>query len=193
VRKHLKIMRDAVKKSRRVALTVIVATILLVAGAITVISRQTAKTSNEPSHQASSPAPAQAASRNTANGTYITVKVGGQDVQVDSQTGQIKPLTPEEAQKLAAGLKQEINQSTDGLVQEQQADASVKMDLNGHFQNVLVARKNDDGTVAQGCVDNAQSAGAFFGIDPQMIENQPNSGTVGKQQTPLMPVRSANQ
>lgn len=195
MKKHLRRMRDSLKKSRRAVLTAIVATILLVAGAITVISRQTAKTSSEPSSQASSTAAAKpaAVSQNTANRTYVTVKVGDQEVQVDSQTGQVKPLSPEEAQKLAAGLKGMVNQSSDGLVQEQQADGSVQMNLDGHFQNVVVARKNDDGTVAQGCVDNAQSAGAFFGIDPQMIENQPDSGRGGKQLTPAMTVRSANQ
>jgi hypothetical protein len=78
-------------------------------------------------------------------------------------------------------------------VQEQQADGSVKMDLNGHFQNVAVARKNEDGTVAQGCVDNAQSAGAFFGIDPQLIENPSNGSNPGQQHTPVAPVTNENQ
>lgn len=193
MRKHLKRMSDSVKQSRRTALTIVVATILVVAGAVTVISRQTAKATADASAQEKKTPMTKAETKNAANKTYVTVKVGGQEVQIDPQTGQMKPLTPEEAQKLATGLKQVINQSSDGLVQEQQPDGSVKMDLDGHFQNVAVARKNDDGTVAQGCVDNAQSAGAFFGIDPQMIDNQSNSGTVGKQQAPVMPVRSANQ
>ena len=104
----------------------------------------------------------------------VTVKVAGQDVQVNSQTGQIKALTPEEAQKLAAGLKQMVNQSTEGLVQVQHGDGSVSMDLEGRFQNVTVARVNKDGSVSRSCVDNARSAGAFFGIDPKLIENQSN-------------------
>jgi len=33
------------------------------------------------------------------------MKVAGQDVQVDSQTGDIQPLTPEEAQKASGGAQ----------------------------------------------------------------------------------------
>jgi hypothetical protein len=103
---------------------------------------------------------------------YVTGKVAGQDVQVDGQTGQIKPLTQEEAQKLAAGLGQLVNQSTEGLEQVHHEDGSVSMDLKGRFQNVTVARINQDGTVTESCVDNPQAAGAFFGIDPKLIEEE---------------------
>lgn len=92
---------------------------------------------------------------------YVTVKVGGQDIQVDSQTGEIQPLTPQEAEKLAAGLKPMLNKSSDGLVTVQHPDGSMSMDLQGHFQNVAVARVNKDGTVSQSCVDNPRAAGAF--------------------------------
>jgi hypothetical protein len=43
------------------------------------------------------------------------------------------------------------------------------MDLQGRFQHVTVARINEDGSVSQSCVDNPQSAAAFFGIDPQLL------------------------
>jgi len=54
-------------------------------------------------------------------------------------------------------------------------DGSVSMDLEGRLQNVTVARVNRDGRVLQSCVDNPQAAGAFFGIDPKLIENQSNT------------------
>lgn len=106
------------------------------------------------------------------------MKVAGQDVQVDSETGQIKPLTPEQAKKLAEGLKGMLNKSSEGLAEEQHADGSVSMDLQGRFQNVTVARVNKDGTVTQSCVDSPRAAAAFFGIDPKLLEpdkpaNQP--------------------
>jgi hypothetical protein len=150
-----------------------------------VISRQGVRMKEESNSQAQKPSVTQAANRN-----YVTVKVAGRDVQVDSQTGQIKELTPEEAQKLAAGLKREINQSTDGLVQVQQPDGSVTMDLDGHFQNVTVARVNEDGTITQGCVDNAQAAGEFFGIDPQLIDNQSNRSETGRKQPRVKSTRN---
>jgi hypothetical protein len=112
----------------------------------------------------------------------VTVKVAGQEVKVDSQTGQIKELTQEEAQKLAAGLKQMVNQSSEGLVQVHHANGSVSTELQGRFQNVAVARVNKDGSVEQSCVDNPQAAGAFFGIDPNLID--PNAKSVEKQPKP---------
>lgn len=113
-----------------------------------------------------------------ADNKNATVKVAGQDMPVDSQ-GQIRPLTPEEAKKLAEGLKGMLNKSSEGLVEQHNADGSVEMDLQGRFQSVTVARINKDGSVTQSCVDNPGAAGAFFGIDPKSIRparstSQPN-------------------
>jgi type IV secretory pathway VirD2 relaxase len=77
-----------------------------------------------------------------------------------------------------------VNQSTEGLVQVQHADGSVSMDLEGRFQNVAVARVNKDGSVTQSCVDNPQAAGAFFGIDPKLIEDQSNTRPIENQPNP---------
>ena len=99
--------------------------------------------------------------------TKKTQMASGQNVV--GQTGQIRPLTPEEAQKLATALKELANQSTDGLQQIRHADGSVSMDLQGHFQNVALAKRNEDGTVTQSCVDNPEAGAAFFGIDPQLV------------------------
>jgi hypothetical protein len=97
--------------------------------------------------------------------------VGGQDIQIDTQTGDIKPLTPQEAQKLAEGLAPMLDRSTEGLTQVRHADGSVSMDLKGHFQDVVVARINTDGTIERSCVNNPEAAGKFFGIDPQLIKD----------------------
>lgn len=177
VRKRQKIMTNSAKRTRHLALTVvvIVATAIIATGAV--ISRQKIKMNEESNNQVAKSPVTPAVNKN-----YVTVKVAGQDVQVDSQTGQIKELTPEEAQKLAAGLKQVINQSTEGLVETQHSDGSVSVDLDGRFQNVAVARVNDDGTVSEGCVDNPQAAGEFFGIDPQLIENPSDTSKAGTKQ-----------
>lgn len=89
-----------------------------------------------------------------------------------AQSAQIRPLTQEEAQKLAEEIKQLVNKSTDGLVSIKRPDGSVSMDLQGRFQNVALAKKNDDGTVSQACVDNPESAARFFEIDPQLVRDQ---------------------
>jgi hypothetical protein len=90
----------------------------------------------------------------------VTVAVGNKKLLVNAQTLQQGPLTQEQAQQMADALKD--NQSTDGLVQVQHADGTVSVDLQGRFQNVTLARKNDDGSVSQACVDNSQAAGAFL-------------------------------
>lgn len=148
---------------------IIVAMTVLIAGAVSVLSRQTNRVKESKKQEAAS-----VVAPNKPNKNYVTVKVAGQDVRVDSQDGQIQELTPAEAEKLAAGLKPMLNKSSEGLVEVQHPDGSVSMDLEGRFQNVTVARINKDGSVSQSCVDNPRAAGAFFGIDPKQIENAPN-------------------
>jgi len=104
------------------------------------------------------------------NNTYTNLRSRVETpVPLDSQTGQVRPLTQEEAQRLAAGLKQLANQSTDGLQSVRHADGSVSMDLQGRFQNVAVAKLDEDGKLTQSCIDNPESGAVFFGIDPQLV------------------------
>jgi len=91
---------------------------------------------------------------------HVTLEVGGRRVRVNAQTLQQGPLTQEQAQQLAEQL--EGNKETDGLVKEKHEDGSVSVDLQGRFQNVVLAKKNDDGTVAAACVDTPEAAGAFL-------------------------------
>lgn len=121
---------------------------------------------------------------------YVTVKVAGRDVQVDPQTGQIKPLTPAEAQELANGLKTMLNKSSDGLVQEQHEDGSVSMKLQGRFQNVVVARTNADGTNETACFDEAGPAAEFFGIDPALVGAKPSRSASSQSTTTRQPNRT---
>jgi hypothetical protein len=176
---------DSSSRRRPALKSVILVAIVLAIAAVTVIARQVSKTS-----VASSVTPTPVASTKPATtGKYVTVKVAGRDVQVDSQTGQIKQLTPEEAKQLADGLKGMLNKSTDGLVQEQHADGTVSMDLQGRFQNVTVAKVNPDGSVTQSCIDSPEAAASFFGLDPKLVGA--NSSTPIKQAT--TPARKQNQ
>jgi hypothetical protein len=154
----------------------IVVAVVVAISAVTVLSRQAARV-KEPKKQETTSVVPNSLVPNKATKNYVTMKVGGQDVQVNSQTGEIQPLTKEEAAKLAEGLKPMLNRSTEGLVQVQHPDGSVSLDLQGRFQDVAVARVNKDGSVSQSCVNNPKAAGAFFGIDPKLIENAPNVRT----------------
>ena len=153
-------------------------------GAVTVVSRRLVGV-EAPHNQVTSSTVAGKAGKN-----YVTVKVAGRYVQVDSQTGQIKPMTPQEAQQLAEGLRGMLNKSTEGLVQVKHADGSVSMDLDGRFQNVMVARINEDGTLTQSCVDNPQAAASFFGIDPQLLGVESSGKQPSNQPARLNPARN---
>ena len=145
------------KKSRRVTVTTIAAVIAICAiGAATVVSRQKLST-----HQQVKSAVASS-----------TVKAAAQDPRLDSPTPQDEPSL-QDKERLAAGLRGMIDQSTEGLVQVRHADGSVSLSLDEHFENVTVAKVNKNGSVSQSCVDNPQAAGAFFGIDPKLIERRP--------------------
>ena len=172
--------RAAAKNRRARVITVTVAILLIAVAAITVLSKQLTSANASPSQSAGSEAP-----------KYVTVKVAGTEVQVDPQTGQIKPLSPEEAKRLADDLKPVLNRSTDGLNQVRHGDGSLSMDLQGRFQNVVVARRNTDGTVERSCVDNPQAAANFFGVDPQLFGAQPAQAVPSKPMT--TPARKVSQ
>lgn len=159
--------KHSTAKRRRRLLFVAAVAVVVVATAITVISRQGSTT----------PAANREIEKTAATGTrtFVTRRVGNQDIQIDTQSGQVKPLTAQEAQKLANGLAPMLDDSADGLVQVRHADGSVSMDLQGRFQNVTVARVSADGTIDQSCVDNPRAAAKFFRIDPKLIENAPTA------------------
>lgn len=144
-------------KSRRrlVATAIVVASVVFAIGAMTVLSRGR---------------DAEAKSTRAKN-LETNTRAAAQDVHLDAQDVEQQDISAEDAQKLGAGLKDLVNQSTDGLVEVQHADGSVSMDLEGRFQSVTVARINKDGSVTQSCVDNPRAAAAFLGIDPKLIDN----------------------
>lgn len=109
------------------------------------------------------------------NGSNFRQAAGS--IPLNSQTGQIRPLTQDEAEKLADGIKRLVNQSTEGLRSVRHADGTVELDLEGRFQNIAVVRRNVDGTVSQSCVDNPKAAADFFGIDPQLVGVPASAGS----------------
>ena len=165
-KKKTKPVQSANRLPRR-SVVIIAAIALVSITAITVISRQSASgKQTELSQQTTTAA-------NAGAKKYMKVKVGGQEVFVDSQTGKIRPLTPQEAEELAQGLKGMLNKSSEGLKEIHNADGSVSMELQDRFQNVVVARENEDGSVSTSCVDNPRAAANFFGIDQKLLESGP--------------------
>ena len=182
MKKGKKNSKPSVRSRRFPITTMVVIAVVLAAAGITFASRRLASYKVTRVETTTPLAPREAAKN------YVTVKVAGRDVQVDPQTGQIKPLTPEEAKQLADGLKTMLNKSTDGLEQVQHADGSVSMDLKGRFQNVEVARVNEDGTLEQSCIDEPQQAATFFGIDPKLLGVESKSAAQPVVKTPARKV-----
>lgn len=149
--------------SRKSLIGISVAATVLVIGVVTALSMQSGQTPKAKVEGGD----LQVANQRQRN--YVTSNAAGQTVVIDRQTGQARPLTPEEARRLAEGIKELVSQSTEGLVQIHRADGSVSMDLEGRFQSVMLAKKEADGTISQACVDNLDSAAAFFEIDPALL------------------------
>jgi hypothetical protein len=156
-------MPKSSRLSSKSIIALALAAIVLTAGAVTALSMRSGQSKTEPVEERK----AQAVNQRSRH--YVTSNASGQTVVVDQQTGQVRPLTPEEARRLAEGIKQLVNQSTEGLVQVHHSNGMVSMNLQGRFQNVSLAKKEADGSISQACVDNVDSAGAFFEIDPDLL------------------------
>lgn len=161
--------RNSSKRIKRLAWTVILVAVLALGATAAIAMR-----ASQAKDSAAQPNNGQAMG---SLRSAVGLRVGTPQIPINAQTGQVRPLTQEEAQALAQGIKQLVNQSTDGLKTVRHADGSVSIDLEGRFQSIAVAKKDEDGTVTQSCVDNPQSAAAFFGIDPQLVGVQ---GTASK-------------
>jgi hypothetical protein len=162
VRKHSqKTQKRSASSRRRTFISLCVAVGILAIAAVTVVSKQSLPASQ---------------SDQAGNAAAVT----GAYVQPGNQTG-TDQRSQQDAERLAQGLKQVINHSTEGLTEVRHADGSVSLNLEGHFQNVTVAKVNSLGRLTQSCVDNPHAAGAFFGIDPKLIDN--------RQRTSVAPVR----
>ena len=129
------------------------ACVLLGAGAATAAARYGSR-GGETARGESVAAPAKSAD------DFVTVEVGGKRIRVNAKTLQQGPLTQEQSRQIGDAL--EGNKSTDGLVQSQHADGTVSVDLQGRFQNVTVAKRNDDGSVSSACVDTPEAAQSFL-------------------------------
>ena len=172
---RLKRKTISLKRFLHLPLLVFVVATTIALGAVAAVSRQQTQIKSSQDHKPRMPIAKTVSS-------YVAVEVAGQKVQVDGQTGQIRPLTAEEARKMADGIEKLVDQSSEGLTAVHHPDGSVSVDLQERFQNVAVARRNADGTVSQSCIDNLQSATEFFEIDPQVFgdETKTVSGSKSK-------------
>jgi hypothetical protein len=107
--------------------------------------------------------------------TKTTAATSNYSAGQDPTLSSAEQLTQQDRDALAGGLKDMINQSTEGLAEVHHSDGSVSVNLEDRFQSVTVA-KDSGGKLSQSCVDNPQAAGAFFNIDPKLIDNKSRAG-----------------
>ena len=145
-------------KTRWVGLIVAVA--VLIAGAVTVVSRQADRAATD---------------RHQLGGdltTTVPVRATSQDKSV-APTIPIQEITADEALILTEAVKPMVSKSTEGLVESPDGNGGVVVDVKDRFQNVTVARRNADGSISYTCIDTPESASAFF----QRSSNQQSAGT----------------
>lgn len=152
-----------VAKRTRAFRVLLFACALMLAGVATVVAKYNSKGVE----------PAAAAAPATRADNYVTVEVGGKKIRVNAQTLQQGPLTQEQSQQMADAL--EGNKSTEGLVEVRHDDGTVTVDLQGRFQNVIMAKRNGDGSVSNACVDTPAAAKSFLKSDA----TAPTSPTAG--------------
>lgn len=146
--------------SRLLLVGTLLATVVVTIGVVVGLSRPKANKNGKPERTAPIMNSGKGSVRNAV----------GQKLGIDAQTGQVRPLTQQEAQQLAEELKRLANQSTEGLQSVRHADGTVSINLEDRFQNVTLARKNEDGSLTQSCVDNPRAGAEFLGIDPKLVE-----------------------
>lgn len=141
---------------------------LLLAAVATAVAKYSSK-SAEPAAAAVVNAPV------TSKDNYVTVEVGGKKIRVNAQTMQQGPLNQEQSQQIADAL--EDNKSTEGLVEVRHEDGTVTVDLQGRFKSVMMAKKNDDGSVSNACVDTPEAAKSFLKRDATATTPPTTGGT----------------
>ncbi len=77
-------------------------------------------------------------------------------------------------QELAETIKRLTNRSTEGLAQKTKSDGTVSVDLQGRFQNVVVARTDFNKEPNAACIASIQEANAFFEKDLETGQLLPN-------------------
>jgi septal ring-binding cell division protein DamX len=98
-----------------------------------------------------------------------SIQFANQKITVDAKTGKLRKPTVEEARALVEQLTGMTNRSTEGLQVAPSANGGHKVDLQGRFQSVILAKPNPDGTSEVRCVSSMEEATEFLGLDPSKL------------------------
>ena len=81
----------------------------------------------------------------------------GMVVGRDPETGQLGMPTPEQIAELSSKQAEDLNFSTEGLIEEHHPDGSVSIDLQGRFREFSYARTDARGKLMFDCTDDYAS------------------------------------
>jgi len=158
--------RNAAKRTRAFR-ALLFACALMLAGVATAVAKYSSKAAAPTSVVVNAPA--------ARADDYVTVEVGGKKIRVNAQTLQQGPLTQEQSQQIADAL--EGNKSAEGLAEVRHDDGTVTVDLQGRFRNVIMAKRNGDGSVSNACVDTPEAAKSFLKSDATAPTSPTSGGT----------------
>jgi hypothetical protein len=100
--------------------------------------------------------------QHVAKGNAKNDDAAGQQVSADTRNQKVRTPDQQEVQVLLDGMKDYVNQSTEGLQVKRNATGAQYVDLDGRFENVAVAKIGPDGKVETGCVNNLADAKKFL-------------------------------
>jgi hypothetical protein len=138
-------------------MTILVSTVILAFVVGTIVSSKTASAKQVNVEQAQSV------------DNDATVQFANQKIKIDPRTGKLRTPTAAEARAIVETVQGLTNRSSKGLQVVRDADGTTKVDLQGRFQTVVLAKPNPDGTNEIRCVTSLEEATAFLGIDASKI------------------------
>ena len=98
--------------------------------------------------------------------------IATREVTVDQTTGQRRKPTDEEIDALVAQVSALTNRSSEGLTVTKRPDGSQMVDLEDRFNNVALARANEDGSTSVRCVTSMEEAAEFLGLQEVTTQEQ---------------------
>jgi len=90
--------------------------------------------------------------------------IATREVTLDQTTGQRRKPSDEEIEALVAQVSALTNRSSEGLTVTKRPDGSQMVNLEDRFNNVALARANEDGTTSVRCVTSMEEAAEFLGL-----------------------------
>ena len=108
----------------------------------------------------SSPEAAIEAARQEAPGAAPSPGQAGMRVAIEPETGELTVPSPQQQKLMEQELQEALSRSDVGLYEEVLPDGTVKVNLQGRFQNASIAVIDDDGNLHTSCAESHDGAQA---------------------------------